>query len=170
MRHCSQTNAKTLDTIVWFVINNRFRQLTVSKGTLLSRIKRLPQRLNRRSHIIEIKFNNVNRAMMAKECTKKCAARFAFRVILLIKLMAVFFVFCGCSNSLVSLPRKNNSWSATISLKNRRFDGKRSSTRITSSKAQLSQHILQFGPQDWRPPLKREIKHFHVVVVKRLQK
>ena len=38
MRHYSQTNARTLDTIVWFVINNRFRQLTVSKGTLFSRI------------------------------------------------------------------------------------------------------------------------------------
>ena len=55
-------------------------------------MKRLSQRLNRRSHIIAIKFTNVNRAMMAKESAKKCAARFAFRVILLIKPMAVFFV------------------------------------------------------------------------------
>ena len=75
---------------------------------------------------------------MARKFAKKCAARSGFFSVYQSNLLHAFFIFTLPSPSswLLQLPSsvtmQNNFWYATISLKSRRFDGKRA-TKTTSA-------------------------------------
>ena len=71
--------------------------------------------MNRRSYILDrvaiiIKFDSINRVMMAKKSAKKCAARLEF----LFCLFSRFLHDCGCAELASNFTTLSNPWYATI--------------------------------------------------------
>ena len=93
-----------------------------------------------RSQCILVKFNRVCRA-------KKCAARSVFCSVAL--LFSALLVHCRrrvleLANNVTS---HNNSWYATISLKNQRFDGKRTTNTTSAGTAHREALLARI----WKP-------------------